>query len=192
MRVVNNRDCSLHLDDGVRASLYQQSTISMEVQSSLQSAVNQLRNAVEQNQFREVAETGINTKCSEIFYSSPTIDQQASGVKKTDVCHCHGTLEHGIFSRDTTPEYTAGDVCRPLSPSFFPIRCYQNHMVTAGSVKQMPRSHCSGNEDNNGGQYKRHVTAGAHQGPPIEHQGDQRLASHSSTQAECFQGRRRR
>jgi len=40
-------------------------------------------------------------------------------------------------------------------------------MVTAGSVKDEHRSHCSRNEDNNGGQYRRHVTVGASQGPQL-------------------------
>ena len=50
---------------------------------------------------------------SKLYCSSPTISEQGRGVKKADVCRCHGTLNHKIFRRDTTPEYTAGDSCRP-------------------------------------------------------------------------------
>jgi len=57
-----------------------------------------------------------STARSDRYCSSPTIDEQALGITKADVCRCHGTFEHGIFRRDTTPEYCAGDRCRPPSP----------------------------------------------------------------------------
>ena len=55
------------------------------------------------------------------YCSSPTISEEERGIGKYDVCRCHGTLEHKIFRRDTTPEYQAGDRCRPSNPLFVPV-----------------------------------------------------------------------
>jgi len=62
------------------------------------------------------------TTSSDHNRSSPTIDEQERGVTKPNVGRCHGTYEHGIFRRDTTPEYTEGDRRRPPSPVPGPIR----------------------------------------------------------------------
>ena len=61
------------------------------------------------------------TTSSDHNCSLPTIDEQKRGVTKADVCRYHGTYEHGIFRRDTTPEYTKGDRRRRLLPVPGPI-----------------------------------------------------------------------
>ena len=40
---------------------------------------------------------------------SPTIDQEVRGITQEDLCICHGTRQHDIFRRDTTPEFMEGD-----------------------------------------------------------------------------------
>ena len=61
---------------------------------------------------------------------SPTMDQEMIGITKSDVCLCHGTHQHEIFRRDTTPEFQEGDRInipvqrpqpRPLGPIAFDV-----------------------------------------------------------------------
>jgi len=52
---------------------------------------------------------------------SPTIDEPAREITKGYVCRCHGTFEHGLFRRHTTPEHTEGDRLRPSSPVPAPV-----------------------------------------------------------------------
>ena len=51
------------------------------------------------------------------------MDEVARGITKADVCRCQGTLEHDIFRRDTTPEYTMDDSRRAHSLATVPVRC---------------------------------------------------------------------
>ena len=69
------------------------------------------------------------------YCSSPTASEEARGIRKCDVCRCHGTLEHKIFRRDTTPEYQAGDLRRPPSPLVVSVESRtgeENNLVSLG------------------------------------------------------------
>jgi len=56
---------------------------------------------------------------------SPTLDQEMIGITKADTCICHGTYQHEIFRRDTTPEYMEGDrINVPVGPAYNPHHYY--------------------------------------------------------------------
>ena len=80
------------------------------------------------------------------------------GITKADVCRCHGTFEHGIFRRDTTPEYCEGDRCRP--PSQVPVvHRRESPKAESDLVKDEPRSARSRDNDNYGKPSQSHILA---------------------------------
>jgi len=97
-------------------------------------------------------------KRSERYCSSPTLSEEGRGVKKANVCRCHGRPNHEVFRRDTTPEYTAGDKCRPRSTPEIPVvqndksgedksscvRCHEGSSVGEREVNQRSPANSEG------------------------------------------------
>jgi len=109
------------------------------------------------------------TTSSDHNCSSPTIDEQQRGVTKADVCRCHGTYEHGIFRRDTTPEYTEGDRRRPPSPVPKPITYRRKNLKAEPRfINDEPKS-----VDNGDKQGVKHVAARSFQESSTERQHNQ-------------------
>jgi len=103
--------------------------------------------------------------------SSPTIDKQALGITKADVCRCHGTFEHGIFRRDTTPEHGDGDRYRlPSTISMPVVYCGESPKAESSFIKDEPRSARSSDNDNDSKQDQSHVIARSFQEPSAESQ----------------------